>query len=361
MKKVGIVTFHRAENFGAVMQAYALQETIKYLGAIAYILDHRNRYIEAQYHIFNPSILWSRKNVLTSLRDYAKRFKFLKSRRIKKNKYTAFRNKFLNITPKSLWRECDLLITGSDQVWNLHLTGGFDDFYFLKLPFRNNQKRISYAASSDKDPQDLLAQNSDKIKDALEGFNSISVREEFLKTQLSRFFDKDIDVLLDPTLLLDVSRYDDLAIKPNDENYVCVYHMTPTDESRKLAERVANERGLKVVELFGGYEMKASNNICKNDISPRELLGYLRYANEVVTTSFHGIVFSIKFGKNFWVIDKGDNFRQKNILSKLGLSNRLCSNSMTADITEQIDYKEIDKKLSKLIDNSLDYLSKALK
>ncbi len=360
MKKVGIVTFHRAENFGAVMQAYALQETLKVLGTDAYILDYKNSNIEAQYHIFNPSILWSRKNILASLRSYLKRFKSLKSRRIKKKYYVSFRNKFLNIAPLSLWRKSDILITGSDQVWNLHLTGGFDDFYFLNLPLSKNQKRISYAASSDKDPQDLLSQNSDKVKKALEKFDSISVREEFLKKQLLRYFDKNIDVNLDPTLLLEASRYEEIAIKPKENGYICVYHMTPTDEGRKLAERIASDRGLKVVELFGGYEVKVSNNICKADISPRELLGYLRYADEIVTTSFHGIAFSIKFGKNFWVIDKGDNFRQKNILSKLELSNRIVTNSIEANIAEFIDYKEVDKKLSNLLETSLDYLSKAL-
>lgn len=361
MKKVGVVTFHRAENFGAVMQAYALQETLKVLGADAFILDYRNSNIEAQYHIFNPSILWSRKNIVVSLRSYLKRFKSLSSRRIKKKVYAEFRNEYLNIVPKFFWRKSDCLITGSDQVWNLHLTGGFDDFYFLNLPLIKNQKRISYAASSDKDPQNLLAQNYEKVKNALEKFDRISVREEFLKKQLLRFLDKDIDVHLDPTLLLDVSRYEEIVIKPKEEDYVCVYHMTPTDEGRKLAEKIASERGLKVVELFGGYEVKASNNICKADISPRELLGYLRYAADVVTTSFHGIVFSIKFGKNFWVIDKGDNFRQKNILSKLGLSNRIVANSIEANIAEHIDYKEVEDKLSILLETSLDYLGKALK
>ena len=361
MKKAGIITFHRAENFGAVMQTYALQEVLKSLGAEVYVIDHHNKNIEAQYHIFNPSILWSRKNVLVSFRNYIGRFKSLNSRRIKKKGYLDFRNEYLNIVAESKWKQCDLLITGSDQVWNLYLTGGFDDFYFLNLPSLLGQKRISYAASSDKDPKELLKQHSAQVKNALEKFDGLSVREDFLKDKLLDFIDKDIEVLLDPTFLLDVSEYDKIAIKPKEKGYVCIYHMTPTEEGRKLAERIASERALDVVELFGGYEVRKSGNICKADLSPRELLGYLRYADIVVTTSFHGVAFSVKFRKDCWVIDKGDNFRQKNILNKLGLNDRLVIDPEEVDINQPIDYTKVSKMLSPMIKSSIDYLRNALK
>lgn len=361
MKKAGIITFHRAENFGAVMQTFALQQVLRSLGAEAYVIDHRNNNIESQYHILNPSILWSRKNALASFQNYLHRFKTLKSRRSKKKAYVSFRNEYLNIVPESKWKECNILITGSDQVWNLHLTGGFDDFFFLNFPSIPNQKRISYAASSDKDPNELLKQNAECIKNALEKFDSLSVREDFLKDKLFEFVKRDIEVLPDPTLLLDISKYDEIAIKPSEKDYVCVYHMTPTEEGTKLAERIASEKGLKVVELFSGYDIKASDNICKADLSPEELLGYLRYADQIVTTSFHGVAFSVKFGKNFWVIDKGDNFRQRNILNKLGLNNRLIGNTESVDINDHIDYKKIEKQLSEMIQSAFDYLRIALK
>lgn len=361
MKKVGIITFHRAENFGAVMQTYALQEALRSFGAESFIIDHRNGNIESQYHILNPSILWSRKNVLVSLMNYLGRFKSLKSRRIKKKGYIDFRNEYLNVVAESKWKECDVLITGSDQVWNLHLTGGFDDFYFLNLPHVKNQKRISYAASSDKDPKELLKQNSELVTAALENFDRLSVREEFLKDKLQKLIDRDMAVLPDPTFLLDVSKYDEIAIKPKEKGYVCVYHMTPASEGRELAERIASKLGLDVVELFGGYEVIKSGHICKADLSPRELLGYLKYADQIVTTSFHGIAFSVKFGKNFWVIDKGDNFRQKNILNKLGLNDRLVRNPDDVNIDEPIDYSKVEERLSDMIFASIQYLENALK
>lgn len=360
MKRAGIITFHRAENFGAVMQTYALQETIKGLGADAYILDYKNRNIEAQYHIFNPAILWSRKNILASLKKYIQRFSSLNARIAKKKKYYDFRKNYLNIVPESFWRNCDLLVAGSDQIWNLHLTGGFDKHFFLNYQSRPGQKRISYGASSDKDPDDLLYKEKNRVQKALNELNSISVREEFLKTSLSRFIDRQIDIVLDPTFLLDEYKYDEIAVRPAETSYVCVYHMTPSDEARKLAEKIASLRNLKVVELYGGYDKPKSNNICKADISPAELLGYLKYADEIVTTSFHGIAFSIKFHKIFWAINKGDNFRQQNILALLGLSDRLVGNSDEAAI-RPIDYTVADKKLQIATEKSISFISEWLK
>lgn len=360
MKKVGIITFHRAENFGAVMQVYALQETLRALGVEAFVIDYRNSQIEAQYHILNPAILWSRKNVYISLKSYVGRFSSLKTRRIKKQGYQDFRSKYLNVAKPEIWKNCDLLITGSDQVWNLHLTGGFDEYYFLDFPALAGQKRISYAASSDKDPDDLLYREKEKVQAALLKFDAISVREDFLKDSLTRFINREIEVSLDPTLLLDVAKYDDMAERPVETGYVCVYHMTPTEEGRKLAERIASERNLKVIELFGGYEVYNSNNICKTNLSPTQLLGYLKYADEIVTTSFHGIAFSVKFQKNFWVIDKGDNFRQKNLLSLLGLSDRLVKSGKVVEL-QSIDYLKVDSKLQPLVDLSISYVSQWLK
>lgn len=361
MKKAGIITFHRAENFGAVMQTYALQETLKSLGVEAIVIDHRNSNIEAQYHIFNPSILWSRKNFLISIKNYLTRFKSLRSRKIKKKEYADFRKEYLNIVSETEWKNCDLLITGSDQVWNLYLTGGFDDFYFLNLPSVAHQRRISFAASSDKDPQELLYHNSERIRKTLGNFDGLSVREDFLKDKLHNFVDKDIRVHPDPTFLLDVKKYDEMAVRPAQSGYVCVYHMTPTEEGRYLAEKIAAERGLEVVELFGGYEVRKSGNSCKADLSPTELLGYLRYADSIVTTSFHGVAFSVKFRKDFWVIDKGDNFRQRNILNKLGLNDRLVNDPLNVEIDDSIDYAKVDKKLAEMINSSFEYLRYSLK
>lgn len=85
MSRVGIVTFHRAENFGAVMQSYALQTVIERLGHEAVIIDYRNKTIERNYHILNPAILLSRKNIIASISQYLYRFKNLKQRYLKKS------------------------------------------------------------------------------------------------------------------------------------------------------------------------------------------------------------------------------------------------------------------------------------
>ena len=139
--KIGILTFHRAENFGAVLQAYALQTFLKKHGMDPYIIDYRCKKIEIVYHIFNPMILIMRRNLFCSIKEYLKRFVSLIDRCRKKHKYQLFREKFLQIMPcdKAFHSNMfDAYIVGSDQVWNLSITGGVDDYYFLNFLYKQN-------------------------------------------------------------------------------------------------------------------------------------------------------------------------------------------------------------------------------
>lgn len=359
--KIGIITFHRAENFGAVLQAYALQRYLEGIGYDVRIIDYHCPNIEAMYHIWNPSILFLRKNVYLSLKAYCARFSHLRDRRERKDKFRAFRNEHLHISPITVIDSFDAIITGSDQVWNLHLTGGFDKTYFLSTIGNNVVKKISYAASSDRDPDDLLLKNKEAVTRALNDFSAISVREERFKDDICRFIDKPISVCCDPTFLIGVNEYDCLEIKPQEKDYVLVYHMNESRVASAAADLLACELNCQIIEIHGSYPKGIKNDgRHKVNLGPSEILGYIRNAKHIITTSFHGISLSIIHEKSFWLVDKGDNNRQKNLLSCLGLNDRLISDPEKCLCAQRIDYKSVKSRLDELIQSSRLYLKESL-
>ena len=358
--KIGILTFHRAENFGAVLQAYALQSFLLQEGYDVRIIDYRNAAIERSYHIFNPSILWSRKNLLISLQTYLLRFLHIQEKQLRKRKYEDFRRQYLRLTsPVSNIQkplDFDCYITGSDQVWNLHLTGGLDSVYFLGFPMYAHSIKISYAASSDNDPNGLIKTHGAKLRNLLNTFHAISVRETFLKQELQPYVQFPIQVCLDPTFLLSREAYLKMAIKPVETRYILVYHMTPVRMGTGLAHSIATGSGREVLEIYGGY---TSHTHSKKGLGTLELLGYIAYADKVITTSFHGLSLSLILHKDVWVVNKGDNLRQRHLLETLGLSHRLLNTCKDYNSSE-IDYRIIDVRLSELIQSSKSFLKMSL-
>lgn len=362
---IGILTFHRAENFGATLQAYALQTYLFQLGHNVKIIDYRCPAIEMTYDILNPRILFSRKNVVASLKLYVNRFISIDDRVLKKQRFQSFWSSCYKLTPSLVGVKRDMgfdaYITGSDQVWNLHLTHGLDEMYFLSFPMKDGAKKISYAASSENDPNGLLWKNSDSVKRMLKSFDAISVREDFLKEDLARFVPNPISVCLDPTFLLKKSDYVALSKQPAiREKYVVVYHMTPSKEGTALAERIARKYSYKIIEIFGGYSCNKDKDRYKSNLGPSEILGYISNAEVVITTSFHGLALSVMLNKEFWVIDHSGNYRQRNLLTLLGLDNRLVVSQEQCPIEEQIDYYSVKNILNEAVQSSKDFLRKAL-
>lgn len=359
--KVGIVTFHRAENFGATLQAYALQTYLTHQGCDAEIIDYRCPFIERNYDVLNPRILWSRKNALISLKLYMKRFFNLKDRIQKKRNFKTFWARYYHLSSSvsKISRDLgyDLYITGSDQVWNLHLTGGVDKVYFLSFPMKHEAKKISYAASAENDPKGLLWKNKALISGYLKSFDSISVREEFLRADLKRYIENSISVCLDPTFLLNKECYEDIAIMPEDVGkYVLVYHMTSMSESVSLANKIASVRGCRVIEIFGGYSGSKDKERYKSNLGPAEILGYIACADTIVTTSFHGLALSLIMNKDFWIVNHSGNYRQRNLLTQLGLASRMVENHKTCDIDQAIDYSVVNATMSDLVRRSKSFL-----
>lgn len=354
--RIGILTYHRADNFGAVLQAFALMQYLWQKGHEVEIIDYRCKTLESQYDVFNPRILLSRKNVLFSFIQYIKRFKNIRDRREKNAKFEAFRRRYLAMS-RSFFsvREplnYDVIITGSDQVWNFHLNSGSEKIYLLDFPCHPQTLRVAYAASSDCNGLNRIGQGA--LVKALGQMDKISVRESFLKEALAPLTDKQILECLDPTFLLPQSIIQKMVARVKKEPYILVFHMTPVTHFVPFIESIAKEKHAEVVEVFGGFQVQSSlNKLC--NWGPIELLSLIAFAEKVFTTSFHGLSLSLIMHKDVWVINKGDNLRQRNLLTLVGLENRLLN--IPEDYHEDmIDYGKVERNLMPALEQSKKFL-----
>lgn len=365
MKKVGLLTFHRATNYGACLQAYALKNFIEDQGCSCDIIDYRCPTIENFYNkifLTDDSIKTKIKKIITwsVQKERNKKFKDF----IYNNLLCGKNFGYTRYNVASVNELYDLFIVGSDQVWSPFCTGG-DLTYFLDF-VEDPKKCNSYAACVGVASDDFLKSN-DVVNNLLR-FNHVSVREESTKNRLNDITairtEKNISLDIDPTLLLDTSKWVEAAHKIKRNHYIFVYSLSMPDEVVSFAKRLAKEKQKKIIfcTLDNLFTIKNKNDTV--NVSPEEFLGYIKNADYVVTNSFHGTVFSVVFRKNFYVIKNKnpnhDNSRLVNILSLLELENRLIGENYTLDALEEIDYSSVEYKLMMLRDSSREYVCKML-
>ena len=324
MKKcnVGILTFHRALNYGAVFQAYALQKTLDSMGAEAEIIDYRAEFNEKRFQrkklrdILHVRELYSvifRNAYMTYSRKTFEGF----CRKMQMSEVCTTQNELREVCSKY-----DRIVSGSDQVWNIACTSG-DDSYFL--PFLNDsQKKTSYAASIGY--QKLPEQFIEQYKTWISGFSEISVREKSAVDIVRELTGREVEYVVDPTLLLE--KFDWLKLadesKVPEESFVLMYLMSEDRELMRFAKKLARKENCKLLYINDRlFKLPGAVNL--RDITPEQWLGLFAKASYVVTNSFHGTVFSINFNKQFFVRyipHSIANTRIRCALEEYGLLNR---------------------------------------
>ena len=367
MKKIGIMTFHSAHNYGALLQGYALQEKIKEMGHECKIINYRNKVIERPYKILKLQF----KNVKAFIKSLIRSIIFLIPNTQRAHNFNKFiKNKFDLTEPyyteKSLKLnppKCDIYIAGSDQIWNTDIANGLEDAYTLNFG-GESIKRISYAASIGNDK--IEEKYKEIYKSKLQNLDEISVREEEAKDILQELIDKPIEVTLDPTLLLSKEHWESLLEEKRigKEKYILAYIVAPNDDFYKMVEELSNQTGLKIVH----FERRNKNykNVLKSFYKegPISFISLIKNAEYIITTSFHATVFSIIFNKKFIVVSNSKtSSRLANLLKKLNLNSRLIStldDLKKLDYDEQIDYETAEKLLEKERNKSIAFLKKAI-
>lgn len=359
--RVGILTYHAAINYGAILQCYALQNILSQddscdVKVINYTPAVFNNYFP------NPKKFWKTKSIKTKLFYLAKwilRRDQTKKESTKYEKLVSFINSKLKLTKplhkeelQLLNKDFDVFITGSDQVWNLEMTNR--DTAFL-LDFAQ-KKKISYAASTKISA--LTDNDVDCMKKILPSFSHISVREEDVCEYLNKMgLHAECDI--DPTLLMDRSEWENLInnVTTKLHDYILVYHVNAPEKMVDKAFEYAQRNGLKVVSLnrlntkYDYYDY--------SDASIEEFLYLIKNANCVFTTSFHGLVFSIIFNTNFFfeIPDNSQNNNQRllNLARKLGVEKQSLQEGHQLKI--DINWDTVNEKLKKLRDCSIQRLN----
>ena len=366
MKKVGIITFHHAHNYGVVLQAYALQCEVEKLGYDVYIIDYRNKNIAKPYRLIKLS-----KNPIKCIKTIVESIKYFNKNKERSETFNKFISEELNLTKKfksvkKLDKKCvdfDCYITGSDQVWNYEIVGELSDAYTLNF---GNKKanRVSYAASIGKSK--IEDKYKKQFKEKITNINHISVREEVAKKELEKIINKPIEVVLDPTLLLTKSEWDN-KLKEKEipkEQYILAYVVKQNEEYKKIVNNLSARTGLKVIhfEKETSYDNELESAYTKD---PFEFINLIKNAKYIVATSFHATIFSIIYHKKFFIIPHiNTGSRIINLLDKLDLKNRIFYNLedfMKIDYDSEINYKEVDERIEKKKKKSIRFLKETLK
>lgn len=320
--RIGILTYHSAHNYGAVLQCYALLHYLKKQGHDVYVVDYRPKYISYGLYDRDKWLSLSPVKLAKKLWLQIRLFKKQKSR------FDAFNN-FINsyIVPKYINlnkanKDTDCFIFGSDQIWR-KTNDAFDPVYWGNFKAASDTKLISYAVSMGKDHLSVLEKS--QIQDWLRHFTAVMVRESSLKTVLSPLFEKHIDVVVDPTLLLSAQEWNDIAIPPQREKpYVLVYQVIDNPVTLEIAKEAAKVLNAEIIEIASVVKIREESHIVVDSASPREYLGWVRCAAMVVTTSFHGTAFSIIYRKPFVSVkqNRPSDLRIASILETFCLQNR---------------------------------------
>lgn len=333
--KVGILTFHRAINYGAVLQAWALQTFLQSKGYETSIIDYRCKPIENNYKIFslhkilNIPFLSSIKYLLSNLYHYYDILNRTKS-------FERFIKNYLNLKSVDEIKNLDAIITGSDQVWNPYLTEGMDNYYFLNIPELADKKKIAYAVSGEKN---YFSDNYIKqITPAIAKIHDVSVRESNLKDVLKL---KKVSVCVDPTFLLTNKEWSCIGNERLiEKNYIFLFEVVHSPMSKLIANKLSEKYSVQIVFLYSSFKFLKSNSNIKSPVGPEEFVSLIRHARFIVTTSFHGMVISMLLRKQFILAPTTHMNRQQSLLRQMGMENRIVKSLHELGKLEDIQYTD---------------------
>lgn len=370
-KKIGIITFHNSYNCGSMLQTYALQQIIDRMSnGKAEVIDFSNEGQGRLYSVRQPN--QGAKNIIKNmiLTPYFSR--------IKQNydSYEGFKQKRFKLSPGPVHtmneltdQAYDIVVAGSDQVWNITIEDG-DDAYFL--PWVEKAKKVAYAPSFGAKNPMKFAKEPQRYADYLNSFSALSIRERNGQQWLKSLTGRDAELLLDPTLLLDANDYDAIASKELrlPPKYIFYYSPGYSRDINRLVKKISEKYDLPVIAFntktfyvkgmqFSGFKLPALEN-------PSTYLQLIRNAELIITTSFHGTVFSSIYRKKFWTVKNGgmfgDDDRVKTLMYLLDLEDRMVPIEFDPnfDYLREKSYRNYESLLEQERRKAMHYLKNAL-
>ncbi len=353
--KIATITFHKAINYGAILQCYALQKAINNLGFDSEVLNYDCKMISAGYMLIRTDSKIGFVKSLIRLPYYYHR----------QRKYNNFIKKYIAISREYDHRDLvnvannyEAIITGSDQVWNYNLTGS-DSTYFLDF-VQEQRKRLSYAASFG--IKEVPKQYLEFYHRNIDAMGHISVRENTARRMVAEICGRNADVVLDPVFLQCADDWRRIMPQNREKNYIFVY--MPGEKTLKAARLLAKKKKLKVIYCAYDYSLRnIRDNIgdVRLSLGPDEFLSLINGADYVVTGSFHATAFSLIFQKNFFVeVPSNVGSRIVDLLDTFDLRERIFSSEELSDDTD-ISWSKISNKMEELRQSSLRSLNNSIK
>ena len=374
--KIGILTQPLRNNYGGLLQAFALTRILHDMGHTAIVLQRRKYDFQiCGSHILYLISCWLRR--LLHTRPYISR----ESWDVIEMHTQDFANNYIPKSPliyktKKLHKfiasqKIEALIVGSDQVWRPQYSPCIDDF-FLGFAQKMNIKKIAYAASFGTDFWEFDRKQTKKFSKLLASFDAISVREDSAIALCQEHFKTPPPLhVLDPTLLLSAKDYSAI-IHNQKKTYKCegelfCYILDNDSTKKEFIENCANASKYKPYFCMPKREITPNNVFfdLKECIFPpvEQWLQSFRDAKLIITDSFHGCVFSIIFHKPFWVIKnpKRGNNRFESLLRLFKLEDRVINDSITNFCWDRhINWDEVDSRIIKEKNKSINFLANAL-
>lgn len=369
MEKIGIITFHNSYNCGSMLESYAIMKYLRNKKFDTEIIDFSSDGQAKLYKTF-----FQEKNLKSVIKNI---ILFPHRKRIDYNnsKYEEFKNQFFKLSKKINNNDFsglkyDYYIAGSDQVWNITIDD-YDDAYFLN--WTKDGKKIAYAPSfGSKNPIEFAGENLNKYKNMMSSFDAISIRENNGKKWIKEMINKDVPVLIDPTLLLSSNEYDKLldnSCTPKGK-YIFLYCPGFKKDICKFVKKVSDKYNLPVIAWSAkSFYVKNIGSLgfkLPRYESPSVYLSLIKNASLIFTTSFHGTIFSTIYRKKFYVIKNGGMYgnddRVKTLIDKLGIQDRLIKYEFDEnfDYLANVDYSKYEKLLPEEQKQADDYLKKAI-
>lgn len=365
--KIGILTYHRAENYGAMLQAYALKTYLQSLGCdvsfVDYWPDYHRRFFELfSWKKFKEGCLREKLVMLYYL------FFWSSTRKKRKKNFEAFMHEELGLPEKvefhaddDIVKDYDVVFYGSDQIWRkqkMKLHPGFDYWYFGSDNVK--ARKVAYAASMG--VIDVKPAEKAVLKEYLGKFERLSVREDSLKEFLASL-GVEAQLVCDPVFLLPKKRWEMLMEKSTEplpyQHYILVYNLLGQSSTVRFSEHLSREKGLPIVEINKKYVPSIEHKLYNHTARVEDFLSLIAGADYVVSNSFHGVALSLIFQKQFFAVGMGQRAgRVISLLNTLKISERYKENySVDSSL---INYSLVTEHINLYASGSRMFIEKAL-
>ena len=356
--KTATITYHNAHNYGALLQAYALQQAQLKLLIDNVIINYNPEKNRVYYKIKGNTLkifvvnifrfVETAKSFLPIQRRFRKFETFTRRRLRMTRKYRSLKD--LKSDPP----EADWYIAGSDQLWNVSVYLRKEFF----LDFGDSSiKRASFAVSMGS--YQVSEEYRKVMRDLLERFNSISVREVEAKIFIEELLEKKdcVSLNFDPVFLLSVEEWSEFAKRKEiGSKYILCFPMSGHPLLQKALNKLKQLTGYRTVIITTEVFARIKGDIDIKDASPEEFIYLLKNAEYVLTTSFHGTAFCTMFHKKFYSFLGGTApTRITGILKRLGLEDRIAQ-SLVDITTDEIDYENVNRRVEREQELAKEYL-----